>query len=167
VGNFSLQPLCYLRIHTFSLLADIFRLWDRENNLSIFIMQMGYELRNHRRDYGHTFSLILSLSPLINIFLLTIPFGNVLFPLIFWLIWRDRFSLVDQVGKNVLNAQISWSIWISISHLFFGMLCFIFIGFLFIWIVPLLWAIYTIVYAVRVSNEKPNHQIPLTIRFLK
>ena len=39
---------------------------------------------------------------------MAIPGPNVVGPLICWLIWKQDYPLVDQIGKNVINAQISW-----------------------------------------------------------
>ena len=36
-----------------------------------------------------------------------IPFGNILGPLIVWLIKHEEFALVDDQGKESLNSQIS------------------------------------------------------------
>lgn len=36
-----------------------------------------------------------------------IPFGSILGPLIFWMIWRDQSKFVDHNGKQALNFNIS------------------------------------------------------------
>jgi len=40
-----------------------------------------------------------------------IPFGNILGPLIIWLVKKDEFPLVDEQGKESLNFQISMLIY--------------------------------------------------------
>jgi len=35
------------------------------------------------------------------------PMGSILGPLIFWLIWRDQSSFIDEHGKEALNFNIS------------------------------------------------------------
>ena len=55
---------------------------------------------------------------------LIFPFGNFLAPLIIWLIKKDEMPFVEDQGKEILNFQISMTIYLLIS----GMLCFILIG---------------------------------------
>ena len=40
-----------------------------------------------------------------------IPFGNIVGPLIVWLLKRAESPSVDAHGRAVLNFQISWSLW--------------------------------------------------------
>ncbi len=40
-----------------------------------------------------------------------VPFGNILIPLLIWLIKKDEIPLVNQEGKESLNFQISVSIY--------------------------------------------------------
>ena len=74
---------------------------------------------------------------------------------------------MDQIGKNVINAQISWGIYLLVSWAFFGVLTLIFIGFLFIWILPLVWIILSVVYTIKISNREYTYQMPFTITFIK
>ena len=55
---------------------------------------------------------------------LIFPFGNFLAPLIIWLIKKEELPFVEDQGKEVLNFQISMTIYLLIS----GMLCIILIG---------------------------------------
>ena len=56
-----------------------------------------------------------------------IPFlGNILGPLVIWLIKKNESAKIDIEGKKSLNFQIS----ITIYSLFAWILCFVFIGFL-------------------------------------
>ena len=55
---------------------------------------------------------------------LIFPFGNFLGPLIIWLIKKEELPFVEDQGKEVLNFQISMTIYLLIS----GMLCIILIG---------------------------------------
>ena len=50
--------------------------------------------------------------------------GNILAPLILWLIKKEELPFVDDQGKEVLNFQISMTIYFIIS----GILCIILIG---------------------------------------
>lgn len=40
-----------------------------------------------------------------------IPFGNIVGPLVVWLLKRAESPSVDAHGRAVLNFQISWSLW--------------------------------------------------------
>lgn len=111
-------------------------------------------------------ALLTALSPLVSILTGGILF-NILIPLILWLVWKDQNPRVDKVGKNVLNSQISWLIWNLIAGIISGILMFIFIGFITIFIVPVLWIIFSIVHALKVSNGEDDYVMPVTIRFLK
>ena len=92
-----------------------------------------------------------------------IPFGNLLGPLIVWLVKRADMPLVDQHGKESLNFQIT----VTIAMLISGILCFVLIGFVLIPIVYLGALILTIMAAVKVSNGDIAYKYPLTIRLLK
>ena len=52
------------------------------------------------------------------------PFGNIIVPLIIWLSKREDLPLVEDQGREVLNFQISMTIYFIIS----GILCIILIG---------------------------------------
>ena len=91
-----------------------------------------------------------------------IPFGNIIGPLIIWLIKKDEFPLVDEQGKESMNFQISLTIYAIIS----GILCFIIIG------IPMLIAliIIHIVFVIKATikaNNGETYQYPLTIRLIK
>src|ERR687888_152596 len=45
------------------------------------------------------------------------PFGNVLGPLVVWMIKRDQMPLVREHGKEALNFQISFSVYAVIAGL--------------------------------------------------
>ena len=77
------------------------------------------------------------------------PFGNVVGPLVLWLLQKDTNPVVSQEGKKVLNFNISWTIWMVVTC---G------IGFL-----P--WLVIQIIATLKAANNEPfNH--PLSIRFL-
>jgi hypothetical protein len=109
----------------------------------------------------------LALSPLIDLFIGTIPILNIIAPLIVWLWWRDKDQFIDRAGRSILNSQISWTIWLALSHIICGVLTLILIGWLIIWIVRSLWAIFTIVQCLKVINGDSNYVMPCTIKFLK
>jgi uncharacterized protein len=92
-----------------------------------------------------------------------LPFGNLLGPLIVWLMKRAEFPLVDVHGKEALNFQIT----VTIAAAICIPLMFVLIG------IPLMFAvgvgalILTIMAGVKVSNGEFDFKYPLTIRFLK
>lgn len=111
---------------------------------------------NQERTFGMLCHL-LALSIFIGI-----PFGNILGPLIMWLIKKDEFPLVNQEGKKALNFQISMTIYAIIG----GVLCFILIGFLVLIAIAIAEIILVILASVKTHNGE-DFKYPLTIQFLK
>ncbi len=91
-----------------------------------------------------------------------IPFGNIIAPLIIWLIKKDESALVNEQGKESLNFQISVSIYILVGLI----LALILIGFVIIGAVAIFSLVMIIVAAVKV-NKGEQFRYPLTIRFIK
>ncbi len=87
---------------------------------------------------------------------------HILAPLAIWLIKRSDSPEIDATGKEVLNFQISYSIYTGISIL----LCFVLVGFLILPIVLIVWIVCMVIAAVKVSNGE-SYTYPFTIRFLK
>lgn len=58
-----------------------------------------------------TQAILTAVSPLVSVFFGGSAGVNIIPPLICWLVWKDANPLVDKVGKNILNAQISWAIY--------------------------------------------------------
>lgn len=94
--------------------------------------------------------------------LLGVPLGNILGPLIVWLIKRDEDPFVDLCGKESLNFQISMTIYMIIS----GILILVFIGFFMVIVLMILNIVYTIIAAIKAS-EGDSYTYPFTIRFIK
>ena len=92
-----------------------------------------------------------------------IPFGNVIGPLVVWLIKRAEMPLVDTHGKEALNFQITVVIAMAISAL----LIFVLIGFVLMFIVGIGALVLTIMAAIKVSNGELNYRYPWAIRLLK
>ena len=92
-----------------------------------------------------------------------IPFGNLLGPLIVWLIKRAEMPLVDTNGKEALNFQITVTIAMAIS----GLLMFVLIGFVLMPFVVIGALVLTIRAAIKVSNGALDYTYPWTIRLLK
>ena len=91
-----------------------------------------------------------------------IMFGNVLGPLIVWLMKKSENPAVDAHGKESLNFQISMSIW----GLACIPLCFLLIGIPLVTAVLIANVVLTIIASVKASNGE-FYRYPLTIRFIK
>ncbi|HII06280.1 MAG TPA: DUF4870 domain-containing protein [Methanotrichaceae archaeon] len=122
--------------------------------------------------------------------LLGVPLGNVLGPMVVWLIKRNEFPFVDDQGKEALNFQLSMTLyWVLAGILIFfsvGSIAFfgpnvhrmwdlwnpmampfaMLFGFLLIIGLLILDLILVIVAAVKASNGEA-YRYPLTIRSIK
>lgn len=89
------------------------------------------------------------------------PFGNIIAPLIIWLIKKDEYPLVNDQGKEAINFQITLTIYLFAS----AILILIIVG------IPMLIAlgffgfIVTIIAAIKAS-EGEKYRYPMTIRFI-
>lgn len=104
-------------------------------------------------------AMIVHLSALIGFL---IPLGNVLGPLIVWLIKREDGPFLDSHGKEALNFGISITIYATISTL----LIIVFVGILLLGALFVFWLICLITAAVK-ANEGREYRYPLTFRFIK
>jgi uncharacterized Tic20 family protein len=93
---------------------------------------------------------------------LGIPFGNILGPLVIWLIKKDEIPFVDDQGKEVLNFQISLTIYAFVAV----PLCLLIIGFVLLGAIVIGGFVLTIIGAIRASNGE-RYRYPLAIRFIK
>ena len=94
--------------------------------------------------------------------LVGIPLGNILGPLIIWLIKKEQYPFVDDQGKEALNFQISMLIYILIS----AVLIIILVGIVLLPIVIILDIVYTVIAAISASNGQA-YRYPMSIRFVK
>ena len=91
-----------------------------------------------------------------------IPFSNILAPLIIWLIKKEEMPFVEDQGKEVLNFQISMTIYLLIS----GILCFILIGIPFVIGLGIFNVIITIIAAIS-ANDGKYYRYPINLRLIK
>lgn len=91
-----------------------------------------------------------------------IPFGNIIIPLVIWLIKKEESPFVEYHGKESLNFQITLIIYFAIAFA----LAFVLIGFaLFI---PLwIFGIVMVIIATIKTNDGNYYRYPFTIRILK
>ena len=87
---------------------------------------------------------------------------HIIAPLVIWLIKRADSQEIDTTGKEVLNFQISYSIYTGVSIA----LCFVLVGFVTLPLVLITWIVCMVLAAVRTSNGE-FYRYPLTIRFLR
>ena len=91
-----------------------------------------------------------------------IPFGNVLGPLIFWLVMREKYPEIDDHGKESLNFQLSMTIYTIVA----GLCIFIIIGMFLLPVVLVTNLIFLIIASVK-AGKGEFYRYPLTIRFVK
>lgn len=93
---------------------------------------------------------------------LVLPYaGNIVGPLILWLIKKAESPYLDAHGKEVLNFQISYTIYGLVGFLS----CFVLIGIVILPVVVIAWLIFVIIGAIKASDGK-LYRYPLTIRFI-
>jgi uncharacterized Tic20 family protein len=90
-----------------------------------------------------------------------IPFGNIIGPLVMWLVKKDQSKLVDGNGKASLNFQISMTIYMIIS----AILILLVIGFVLLIVLAILWFIFIIIASIKASEGK-IYKYPATIKFI-
>lgn len=98
---------------------------------------------------------------LLSLTTFVVPFGNIIGPLILWLLKKAESPYLDAHGKEVLNFNISWAIYMIIA----GLSVFVLIGFLLLPVVFLAWVIFVIIGSIKASEGK-LYRYPLTIRFI-
>jgi len=91
-----------------------------------------------------------------------IPFGNIIAPLVIWLIKREESAFIDYHGKESLNFQITLVIYFLIA----GVLAFVLIG-LPILIALWIFSLVIVIIAGLKANEGQYYRYPITIRFIK
>ena len=89
-------------------------------------------------------------------------FGNIIGPLVVWLIKKDESSYVDQQGKESLNFQISFTLYSVVA----AILVIILIGILLLIALGIAWLVLVIVATIKASSGEP-FRYPLTIRFIQ
>lgn len=92
---------------------------------------------------------------------LGIPAGNIIGPLVIWLIKRDSIPEIDEHGKEALNFQITMLLALIISI----PLTFVIIGFFTLIATMIVQLIFTIIAGVKAS-EGIAYRYPMSIRFI-
>ena len=92
---------------------------------------------------------------------LGIPFGNVIGPLVVWLLKKSESAAVEAHGKEALNFQISMSIYTMVA----GLSLFFLVGFALLPLVLIANLVLIIMASIKASNGELYHY-PLTIRLI-
>jgi len=90
------------------------------------------------------------------------PFGNIVVPLVIWLIKSEDMPFVKDQGKESLNFQIT----AFIAFMVCALLMVVGIGFLLVWPLAIYVGIAVIIAAVK-ANEGVFYRYPLAIRLIK
>ena len=96
------------------------------------------------------------------LFGLVFPFGNIIGPLVLWLIKKDTMPFVNDQGKEALNFNIT----VSIATLVCLILFLIFIGYFLMVALWVLWFVFVIIATIK-SGEGEAYRYPVTIRFIR
>jgi len=91
-----------------------------------------------------------------------IPFGNIIAPLVVWLVKRDQSQFVGDQGKESLNFNIS----VLLAGAVCAVLVFVFIGILMGVALFFYWLAMTIVAGIKAS-EGIRYRYPFTLRLIK
>lgn len=120
------------------------------------------ELTQEQKTWG----MIAHLSALIGF---VIPFGNILGPLVVWLVKKDTMPFVDDQGKEALNFNITIAIVILALMIVGTVLLVILVGFLFYMVAGLLGlaALVFMVIAGIKANEGVAYRYPYIFRLIK
>ena len=114
---------------------------------------------NEMTQEQKTWGMAAHLSSLVG---LIIPLGNVIGPLVVWLIKKDTMPFVDDQGKEALNFNIT----VFIAAVVSGLLTLILIGFLLLLVVGLGWLVLTVMAGIK-ANEGNTYRYPFTLRLIK
>lgn len=118
-------------------------------------MTAGAETNQQARNFA-MLCHVLSLAGFV------VPLGNVIGPLIMWLVKKDEFPFVDEQGKEAVNFNIT----VLIAAIVSAILTVILIGILLLLAVVVTWLVFTIIAAVKASGGE-HYRYPLTLRLIK
>ncbi len=89
------------------------------------------------------------------------PLGNIIGPLVIWLIKKDESEFVDDQGKESLNFQISFTIYCIVG----AFLILFIIGIFLLIALGVLFIVLVIIGTVK-ANSGEKFRYPLSIRFI-
>jgi len=106
-----------------------------------------------------TWGMLAHLSALVGY--LIIPFGNIVAPLIIWLIKKDESQFIADQAKESLNFQISLMIYAVVA----GVLVLVIIGIFLLIALYIVGIVLTLVGTVKANNGE-MYRYPFTIRLI-
>jgi uncharacterized Tic20 family protein len=109
----------------------------------------------------NSFAVIMHLLGLAGL-LMPFPGSNIIGPLVLWLLKRHESPLLERVGKEVINFQITYAIAFAVG----AGLCLVLVGFLVLPLLFVAWLIFMILGAVKASNGE-DFRYPVILRLLK
>jgi len=115
------------------------------------------EIDSGQQKLWNTLCHLTALSAFIGV-----PFGNILGPLVIWLLKRNDLPSVESHGKEALNFQISMTIYFLVA----SPLILIVIGIPIMIGLGIADLVLTIIASVKANNDEP-YSYPITIRFIK
>jgi uncharacterized protein len=90
------------------------------------------------------------------------PLGNVVGPLVVWLLKKDEMPSVDREGKESLNFQITVTIFAFVA----GLLSFILIGIPLLVLIGIADLVFIVLASLEVSKGRP-YTYPFNLRLIK
>ena len=99
---------------------------------------------------------------------LIIPFGNIIGPLILWMVKKDQVPFVNDQGKESLNFQITVTLAFIASIVAAVLLACAGVGVLFyaVWIIPIAGAVMAAMAAME-ANKGVAYRYPFALRLIK
>lgn len=98
-----------------------------------------------------------------------VPAGNIVGPLVVWLLKKDEMPFVDDQGKEAVNFQISVTLYFIVGATISGILMMMVIGFVLLPLVivgvPIFGAVMAILAALQ-ANKGEAYRYPMCIRFI-
>ena len=91
-----------------------------------------------------------------------IPLGNIIGPLIIWMVKKDQYPFVDHQGKESLNFQIT----VFIAAVVAGILMLVGIGFILLPVVGLASLVFIILASIAANNGQA-YVYPISIRLIR
>lgn len=90
-----------------------------------------------------------------------IPFGNIIGPLVVWLVKKDEMPFVNSQAKEALNFQIT----VTIGALICVVLMLLIIGFFLLWALAIVDLVFIVIAAVQASKGV-DYRYPFVVRLI-
>ena len=113
-----------------------------------------------------TWAMLCHLSALAG---LICPFGNIIGPLVVWLIKKDEMPIVNEYGKESLNFQISMTIYLIAGGILAALLSVLVVGVLLFPILGLIGLadLVLVIIASVQANQGVAYKYPLSLHLIK